>query len=171
MASLRSDLSTKRIVVLTSNRSISFLAASCPSFFKMKVTTSAKTMSEITATARRPSISVPNALARSCCASRSRAAAIQKFESTKTSLPTINLLVEVLGRVARWTSLHQTDDRRKIQWRGESCSTSEFGNIPESRLDVGISKLWLMRLKNGSDKVVGDRLILKGIQGRDGRKV
>src|SRR5438093_803665 len=42
MASLRSDLSTKRIVVLTSNRSISFPAASCPSFFKMKVTTSAK---------------------------------------------------------------------------------------------------------------------------------
>src|SRR2546428_14155681 len=123
MASPRSDLSTQKTVVLTSKRSINFRAGSWPSLFKMKVTTSAKTMSEITATARCPSISEPNALARSCCASGRRTAAIQKLESTKTSLPTIDLLVEVLGRVARWTFLHQSDDGRKIQRRGAIIPT------------------------------------------------
>src|SRR3989442_4396631 len=141
MASPRSDLSTQKTVVLTSKRSINFRAGSVPSVCKMKVTTSAKTMSEITATARCPSISEPNALARSCCASGRRTAAIQKLESTKTSLPTIDLLVEVLGRVARWTFLHQSDDGRKIQRRGEKLSTPEIGKITERRIECGISIL------------------------------
>src|SRR2546425_6534293 len=138
MASPRSDLSTQKTVVLTSKRSINFRAGSWPSLFKMKVTTSAKTMSEITATARCPSISEPNALARSCCASGRRTAAIQKLESTKTSLPTIDLLVEVLGRVARWTFLHQSDDGRKIQRRGGSCPTPAFRNIIQRRMACGL---------------------------------
>src|SRR3989442_13127623 len=165
MASPRSDLSTQKTVVLTSKRSINFRAGSWPSLFKMKVTTSAKTMSEITATARCPSISEPNALARSCCASCGRTAAIQKLESTKTSLPTIDLLVESLGRVARGTFLHQSDDGRKIQRRGESCSTSEFGNILESRLDVGLSILGPVGTKGAWEEGRGGRGVLEGEQG------
>src|SRR3989442_14713243 len=161
MASPRSDLSTQKTVVLTSKRSINFRAGSWPSLFKMKVTTSAKTMSEITATARCPSISEPNALARSCCASGRRTAAIQKLESTKTSLPTIDLLVEVLGRVARWTFLHQSDDGRKIQRRRENCSTSEFGNIHERRFDVGISIIRPLRPHGRCREGAGGRVMLK----------
>src|SRR2546426_888932 len=141
MASPRSDLSTQKTVVLTSKRSINFRAGSWPSLFKMKVTTSAKTMSEITATARCPSISEPNALARSCCASGRRTAAIQKLESTKTSLPTIDLLVEVLGRVARWTFLHQSDDGRKIQRRGGKRPPLGVGKKLESQVECGIQIL------------------------------